>query len=103
VREVAVGERQHLDVAAEVRRELRGERREEVVLGHAPALELVQRVRAVARGDLAQRATEGALVEPVLLLEGGERLHQRRREHAAEVADDRLDRGHEPSARSSTS
>jgi hypothetical protein len=94
VGEVALAERVHLDVAAEVRAQLRAERGKEVALGHARGLELVHGVRAGALREPLQGGAHRPLVQAVLLLERGERLDERRREHAAEVADDGLDRAH---------
>ena len=40
---------------------------------------------AVALGDRLHRAPERLGGDPGLVLKGGERVHQRRRQHAAEV------------------
>ena len=58
-----------------------------------PGLELEQGMGAVALGDRLHRAAERRGRDPGPVLKGRERVHQRRRQHAAEVGDHRPDRG----------
>jgi hypothetical protein len=77
---------------AELRLERRGDLAEEARLGDPSGLERVERMVAVALGDRLHRRSERCGRDPGLVLEGGERVHQRRRQHPTEVGDDRLDR-----------
>jgi hypothetical protein len=88
--EVDLREAVQLGAVAELVLQVRLEAREEVGLAHAPALELEERVGAVALGGALHRPAEGRGLDPGHVLDGGERLHERRRQDAPEVGDDRL-------------
>jgi len=80
-----------VDVPAEVLRQLGAEHRDESGLGHLACLELEEHVLALALGEPAHRRADVLLVEAVPRVHGLEGVPQRRREYAAEVADDGRD------------
>ena len=90
--EVDLAEAVHLGPVAELGLERRADPLEEVGLGHPPGLERVQRMVAVALGDRLHRPAERLGGDPGAILKRRERVHQRRRQHAAEVRDHGLDR-----------
>ena len=99
VLEVPLAEPVERDRAAARGGQLLLERAQERRLGDPPRLELEQRIRSLALGDRRHRLADRLERDPRRLHQTGERLEQRRGEHPAEVADDRLDPAHRRRAR----
>ncbi len=78
---------------------------EELRLGHLPALEVEQRVLAVHLGRAHHRVAERLDRQALAFHHPGEAAEERRRQHAAEVRDDRADQaaGSSSSSRSASS
>ena len=86
---VALGELVHGDGPAHLGRQRAADPVQEVGLGHPPELELVDGVGAVGLCHRRDRAAEGLEGNARVVLEGGEAGQQRRRQNAADVADQR--------------
>ena len=81
-----------LGLASELGGQLAAQRVEEVRLGNPPSLELEQGVLSLPLRDPLHRDAEALRRDPRLVLEGEERVKERRRQDAAEVGDHRADR-----------